>query len=137
MTRMAGPRFVLVRSRLEGNPEHHEELRRLLEAPEAYWVAQTPVGFRPVTGFAVDPTGEAYAELALDARVAPDHLQTLLVVMAARMPGLSIEFAVSGDPAGWAGLRLVRGKLEGRREDEGPAASWKSLPHHSTWIGRK
>ena len=134
---MTAPHFALTRSRLAGSPAHHEQLRQLLEAPDDYWKAQTPIGFRPLTAFALDPTGDSFAELALGGAVASSHLRTLLVLMAARMPALSIEFAIQGDPGGWAGLRLVRGKLEGRREEAGPDGRWGSIPHHSTWIGQK
>lgn len=131
------PRFTLVRSRLEGNPAHYEHLRQLLEAPEAYWAAQTPVGFRPVEGFDLDPAGEAFVRLSPVGKVTSSHLQTLLVLMASRMPGLSIEFEVRDDPDGWTGLRLVRGKLEGRWADAAAAGSWGEIPHQATWIGRK
>jgi hypothetical protein len=134
---MAALRFTLVRSRLAGDPAHYDQLRQLLEAPDAYWKAQTPVGFRPVKAFALDPARDSFTELTLGETVTSSHLRTLLVLMAARMPGLSIEFAIEGDPGGWAGLRLVRGKLEGRREGTGPDSPWGSIPHHSTWIGQK
>jgi hypothetical protein len=65
-------------------------------------------------------------------------LETLLVLMVARMPGLSLEISMDGggaqDPAGF---RLVHGKLEaGRRSSTGEIA-WEKLPHHTTLIGAK
>lgn len=134
---MAVPRFTLISSRLAGTAAHHQQLQQLLEAPDDYWKAQTPVGFRPVITVALDPAQGTVAGLVLDGAATSSHLQTLLVLMAARMPDLTAEFAIEGDPGGWTGLRLVHGKLEGRRGEAGSDARWGSIPHHSTLIGRK
>ena len=70
--------------------------------------------------------------MAFAAETRPAHLQTLLVLAAARMPGITIVFGVEGSE-GITGLRLARGKLEARD----PAGKWGSIPHHSSLIGRK
>ena len=63
------------------------------------------------------------------------QMETLLVLMAARMPQITADFEVSGIGA-LTGLRLLLGKLEAGRS-EGGETLWGPLPHHSTLIGSK
>jgi len=126
----------LVESRLAGSAAHREQLEQLLRAPDDYWKAQTPIAFNPAKGFEWTPDGTRFGRLDFDSKVTPRDLETLLVVMAARMPGLSIALSVEGEGA-LSGLRLVHGKLEAGRRSEDGGLTWGKLPHHSTLIGSK
>lgn len=130
-------------SALAGPAAHADMLAQLLEAPDAYWKAQTAVPFRPVQRFAFDAARARFAEFVVDTRATLSHVQTLLVTLAARMPGLSLELRVT--PAGpimpgskvlVGGLRLARGKLE-VGVGAGGELEWQTPPHHSTLIGKK
>lgn len=131
------PRFHLVESRLAGAPAHRDQLEQLLKAPDGYWKAQTPVGYNPVSRFEIAADGTRFATFELADRATLRDVETLLVVMAARMPGLSIEFRIDESPGETAGLRLVLGKLEAARKGPEGAPAWGKIPHHSTLIGSK
>jgi hypothetical protein len=133
---MTTVRYQLVRSRLSGPPAHHEQLHQLLSAPLDYWKAQTPLPIRPVARVQVAPDGASFTEFQVADGITPGQLETLLVLMAARMPQAGIEFSVSG-AGDIVGLRLVWGKLEAARLGAGGEAAWQALPHHSTLIGSK
>jgi hypothetical protein len=129
-------RYEMISSRLAGAPAHREQLEQLLAAPEAYWKAQTPVGMKPVDSFEVSSDGTTLSKLVLNGKVTPREIETLLVLMTARMPGLSMEFRVEG-AGDLVGLRLWLGKLEaGRRTADGRTV-WAPVPHHSSLIGSK
>lgn len=135
--------WTLVGSALAGPTAHVDALIQLLEAPDAYWKAQTAIPFRPVTRFALDSTRTRCAECVIDGRATLSHVETLLVTMAARMPGLSLELRVTpagpimpGSPTLVGGVRLARGKLE-VGIGSGGDLSWQAPPHHSTLIGKK
>jgi hypothetical protein len=133
---MTNVRYQLVRSRLAGPPDHHEQLHQLLNAPPDYWKAQTPLPLRPVARAQAAPDGASFTEFQLADGLTPGQLETLLVLMAARMPQVGIEFSVSG-AGDIVGLRLVLGKLEVARLDGSGETTWRPLPHHSTLIGSK
>lgn len=135
--------WTLAGSRLAGPAAHCDMLAQLLEAPDAYWKSQTPIPFRPVSRFAFDPDRSRMAEFVVDGRATLAQVQTLLVLMAARMPGLTLELRVS--PAGpimpgsallIGGVRLARGKME-VGVGSGADLAWQAPPHHSTLIGKK
>jgi hypothetical protein len=131
------PRYHLVESRLAGAPAHREQLEQLLKASDDYWKAQTPVGYNPVSRFEIPVDGTRFATFELADRATLRDVETLLVVMAARMPGLSIEFRIDDSPGGMAGIRLVLGKLEAARNGPDGASTWGKIPHHSTLMGSK
>ena len=130
------PRYEMVSSRLAGSPAHREQLEQLLAAPESYWKAQTPVGFKPVESFEVSSDGTTLSKLVLTGQVTQREIETLLVLMAARMPGLSVELRIDGSETDLAGIRLWLGKLEAGRRSNG-AVVWAPVPHHSSLIGSK
>jgi hypothetical protein len=132
----ASPRFTLVKSRLTGPQAHHEQLLQLLNAPVDYWKAQTPLPMKPTGRIGVAPDGGSFAEFQVADGTTLGQLETLLVLMAARMPQISITFDVSG-AGDVTGLRLLLGKLEAGRSAPGGATDWQPLPHHSTLIGSK
>lgn len=142
--------WTLTRSGLVGAPAHYEHLQQLLDAPDPYWKAQTPVGFRPVTRAVFDAARAHFSEFSVDPRAGLPQIVTLCVLMAARMPGISLELRVNppaalavNSPADVAAVRLVRGKLElGRSASVPPGGvagdlTWQAPPHHSTLIGKK
>lgn len=133
---MSTVRCQLVRSRLAGPPAHHEQLHQLLSAPLDYWKAQTPLPVKPVARVQVAPDGASFTEFQLADGLTPGQIETLLVLMAARMPQASVEFSLSGG-GDLVGLRLAHGKLEAARLGAGGEAAWQPLPHHSTLIGSK
>ena len=131
----ASPRFTLRRSQLVGPPAHHEQLLQLLNAPDDYWKAQTPIPFKPTRQVAVSADGGSFSDFQVVDGVTVGQMETLLVLMAARMPQITADFEVSGIGA-LTGLRLLLGKLEAGRS-EGGETLWGPLPHHSTLIGSK
>jgi hypothetical protein len=131
------PRCRLVASRFAGSPAHLEQLLQLLGAPEGYWKAQTPIGFNPIASFEQNPEGTAFSNLVLTDKVTQREIETLLVVMTARMPGLSMEFRIEESENGLVGLRLVLGKLEAGRLGPDGQVVWARIPHHSSLIGSK
>jgi len=132
----ANPRFTLVRSKLVGPAAHHEQLLQLLNAPVDYWKAQTPIPGKPTGRIGLAADGASFAEFQVVDGVTLGQLETLLVLMAARMPQISVTFDVSG--AGEVkGLRLLLGKLEAGRAGASETIDWQPLPHHSTLIGSK
>lgn len=135
--------WTLVSSALAGPPAHHEQLQQLLDAPDPYWKAQTPVGFRPVARATMDSAKRGFQEFAVSNQAGLGEVITLCVLMAARMPGLSIDLRVSppaalavNAPSDVSGVRLVRGKLEIGRA-LGGELQWTPPPHHSSLIGKK
>jgi hypothetical protein len=91
-----------------------------------------------VSRFEIAPDGSRFPVFELGDEVTLRDLETLLVLMAARMPGLSIEFRIDGAPGEIVGLRLVLGKLEAATTSPPDGElSWARLPHHSTLIGSK
>lgn len=135
--------WTLVRSTLAGPAAHADMLMQLLEAPDGYWKAQTAIPFRPVQRCVFDGGRTQFAEFVIDGRATPAQVETLLVTMSARMPGLSIEVRVipagpimPGSPTLVGGLRLARGKLE-VGVSSGIELAWQPPPHHSTLIGKK
>ena len=125
--------YTIEKSEITGARAHYEQLVQLLDAPADYWKAQTPIPFRPLKGFEMDETGQKITKLNFSPETLPGHLHTLLVLMAARMPGLSLQIGIEGAAEGPTGLRLVHGKLEARDRD----GSWGPVPHHSSLIGKK
>ena len=134
---MAPCRYMLVRSRLMGAEAHYEQLQQLLNAPLDYWKAQTPLPVKPVDHAAFAADRITFSQLEIAAGITPAQLETLLVLMAARMPQVSVEFNVEGAPGDLAGLRLWYGKLEAARRGPDGSIAWIQLPHHSTLIGSK
>jgi hypothetical protein len=132
----ANPRFTLVRSKLVGPAAHHEQLLQLLNAPIDYWKAQTPIPGKPTGRIAVAADGASFTEFQVADGTTLGQMETLLVLMAARMPQLSVTFDVAG-AGDVTGLRLLLGKLEAGRAGAGGATDWQPLPHHSTLIGSK
>ncbi len=132
----ANPNFTLVRSRLVGAQAHHEQLLQMLGAPLEYWKAQTPIPLKPIQRVAVAADGASFTEFTTAAGLTFGQMETLLVLMAARMPQISVTFDVGGSGE-LAGLRLLLGKLEVGRRSTGDEISWGPLPHHSTLIGSK
>lgn len=130
------PRFSLVRSRLVGAPAHHEQLRQLLDAPLDYWRAQTPIPIKPVNRVAVAADGTSFTEFTPVDGLTTGQMETLLVLMAARMPQISATFAIEG-AGDLVALRLLLGKLEAGRRSTGGETTFGPLPHHSTLIGSK
>jgi hypothetical protein len=131
------PRYEMVSSRLAGSRAHCEQLEQLLAAPESYWKAQTPVGMKPVDAFELSPDGTTLSKLVLAGQVTPREIETLLVLMAARMPGLSLELRIEGSETDLVGLRLWLGKLEAGHRSADGATAWAPVPHHSSLIGSK
>lgn len=131
------PRYSLVESRLAGATAHRDQLEQLLKAPDGYWKAQTPVGYNPVSRFEIAVDGTRFTVFELAGKASTRDIETLLVVMAARMPGLSIELRIDDSPGETMGLRLILGKLEAAVKGPGGAPAWGKLPHHSTLIGSK
>ncbi len=130
---MASPfRYSVGKSQLAGVRAHYEQLVQLMDAPADYWKAQTPIPFRPVESFEMDESGGRITGMTFSPETRPEHVHTLLVLMAARMPGLSLQIDMEGAPD-LTGLRLVHGKLEARRAD----GAWSAVPHHSSLIGKK
>lgn len=137
--------WSIASSALVGAPAHYDHLQQLLDAPDPFWKAQTPVGFRPVTRAAFDASRTRFGEFVIDPRAGLAQVVTLCVLMAARMPGISLDLRVTppaalsaNSPADVAAVRLVRGKLElGRAGGPGADLSWQAAPHHSTLIGKK
>jgi hypothetical protein len=134
---MASIRCQLVSSQLAGPRAHLEQLTQLLEAPQNYWKAQTPLPLKPVASSRIDAAGGVISDLSFAPNVTTRHVETLFVLMAARMPGLSIRVAIDGSPEGITGMRLVRGKLEVERAGDAGRKTWSRIPHHSTLIGSK
>jgi len=132
----ANPSFTLVRSRLVGAPAHHEQLLQLLGAPLDYWKAQTPIPLVPVGRVAVSVDKASFSEFNAAPGLTAGQMETLLVLMAARMPQISVTFDVTG-AGDLTGLRLLLGKLEAGRRSAGGEVVWGPLPHHSTLIGSK
>ncbi|MDZ4805559.1 MAG: hypothetical protein SGI90_11930 [Candidatus Eisenbacteria bacterium] len=132
----ANPHFTLVRSRLVGAPAHHDQLLQLLGAPPDYWKAQTPIPMKPVSRVAVAADGNSFTEFTTAPGLTAGQMETLLVLMSARMPQISTTFEISG-AGDLAGLRLLLGKLEAGRRSADGEVTWGPLPHHSTFIGSK
>jgi hypothetical protein len=130
-------RYRLAESRLAGSPAHRDQLEQLLRAPHDYWKAQTPVGYNPVNRFEFSPDATAFSAFDISEKATLRDVETMLVVMVARMPGLSIELGIEDGPAGMAGLRLVLGKLEAGTAGKPGEIVWARLPHHSTLMGSK
>jgi hypothetical protein len=130
-------RYRLIESRLAGAPAHHEQLEQLLRAPHDYWKAQTAVGYNPVSRFEFTPDGTSFATFEISEKATLRDVETTLVVMVSRMPGLSIELRIEEEPSGVAGLRLVLGKLESGTANAAGELAWDRMPHHSTLMGSK
>lgn len=134
---MATCRYTLVRSKIMGPEAHFDQLQQLLSAPPDYWKAQTPLPIRPMERFSIAPDRSGFSEFQLCENVTTGQVETLLVLMAARMPQLSLELRVEGGAGDLAGLRLWYGKLEAGHRGASGEVEWRKLPHHSTLIGSK
>jgi len=132
----ANLRFTLVRSKLVGAPAHHEQLLQLLNAPLDYWKAQTPIPLKPVNRVAVATDVASFQEFTAVDGLSTGQMETLLVLMAARMPQISATFSVEG-AGDLVALRLLLGKLEAGRRSAAGETIFGPLPHHSTLIGSK
>lgn len=134
---MASCRYTLAGSKLAGPEAHYDLLMQLLDAPAEYWKAQTPLPVRPVDRCALSADRARFAEFQVATGITPAQLETLMVLMVARMPQICVEFQIEGAADGLLGMRLLYGKLEsGRRAPSGEIA-WSQIPHHSTLIGSK
>lgn len=134
---MATCRYALVSSMLSGPEAHYDLLLQLLNASADYWKAQTPLPARPMDRCALSADRTTFSDFQVAAGITPAQLETLLVLMVARMPQVCVEFRVEGAADGLVGMRLLYGKLESGRRSPSGEVIWSRLPHHSTLIGSK